>query len=131
MIPRNQLIHNLQLAQQRLKTAKAIELRWRMLVALELFPDPKIGTNTNGTVKMVAKENISVVDDKELIGEMFNALYRFKPDDYTKLLNWKATLNKAEYDGLSDDAKLIVSSILTIKPGLPTVSVGNESDEAE
>lgn len=126
MITRNELLHNLALAQLKLANAKIEEMRWRMLVATTLFKDVNIGTNwtPEGDCKLVAKINISFSKDKELINRTLSEAGRkFPAAPLTAVFDWQYTFNESEYHALPNEAKIAVAPLLTIKPATPTVEV--------
>lgn len=128
MITRAELLHNLALAQLRLAKAKAEEIRWRMLVALKLFPNPVIGTNWTAEkdCKMVAKVNISFNKDKTLVTETMTKAVQAFPSEAASIGNavdWEYVFKEVEYNALSDEAKKALAPLLTIKPATPTIEV--------
>lgn len=126
-IPRHILLFNFRLAQLRLEAAKRDEMRWRVLVAFECFADVSIGTNTSsdGLVKLIAKENISLDKDKEKVRLVINKLQNKcgATDNLAGLFDWDWKFSETVYRQLSDNAKTILAEILTIKAATPTVSL--------
>lgn len=126
MVSRQELLHNLALAQLKLANAKVEEMRWRMLVATTLFKDVNIGTNWTpaGDCKLVAKVNVSFSKDKELINRTVSeASKRFPDNVWSAVFDWQYTFNESEYHALPNEAKIAVAPLLTIKPATPTVEV--------
>lgn len=131
MIGIGQLKHNWHLAKMRLTFAKKEELRWRMLVALQLFPDAKIGANTAHGLTLTTSENYTLEKDTNKIGNVLQRIVTECPDDLTvyTLVSYAPTLSKPAYEALSDKAKSIFAEVLTIKPATPSLKKkGGEDD---
>lgn len=120
-----QLRTNFAIAVLRLKYAKANELRWRMLLA-QTFVNPRIGVNrsADNEVVMICKETYTIDKDMNKVANVFNRLKAECPNDtIDSLVKFNPVLEKATYDALSEQAKQIFAEVLTIKPGLPSISV--------
>lgn len=127
---RAQLLHHFVLAKLRLTQAKKIELRWRMLVALRLFPNPFIGANVDGEVTLTVRENYKLDQDMARINTTLDRIAHECPSDaISNLLSYTKTVKKEAYDALSPKAKQILSDVLTITPGLPTVKIKGQGDD--
>lgn len=129
-----ELIHNWRLSKLRLAKAKADELRWRMLIAMQCFRDPELGTNTaycDANLKMVVKETYTLSKDNDAVEAAALSLWeKFDTERAHLSLLLKPTLdfNKAAYENLSEDAKKEFACVLTIKPATPTVTYKGEQE---
>lgn len=130
MISRAQLVYSWRAANARLKEAKAAEMRWRMLIASELFPEPLLGTNTNGNVKLIAKQNYSLCKDHTLVINAIERISKEYPDvAVDTIVDWSPRLSGATYEALPEAAQKIFADVLTIKPATPTVKYNGEGDD--
>lgn len=130
MINPAQLIHNWRVASAKLKAAKAVELRWRMLIAIELFPSVHRGTNTNGKLKLIAKENYVLTKDNDALTIALEKLTTEFPDvSVDSLVSWGATLSASAFEALPQAAQQILADVLTIKPATPSLKYAGEGDD--
>lgn len=130
MITPAQLIHNWRVAAAKLKAAKAVELRWRMLIAMQLFPSVHRGTNTNGKLKLIAKENYVLTKDNDAITIALEKLTKEFPDvAIDSLVTWGATLSASAFEALPEAAQQILADVLTIKPATPSLKYQGEGDD--
>jgi hypothetical protein len=129
MVSHAALIAGHRLAQLRLQLAQAEELRWRTLIATHLFPNAVVGTNTNGNVKLAIRENLTLEKDQTKIFTTMNSVLAAFPDDaktIAGLIETKYEIKPAVWNILSDTIKSQLASIVTSKPGLPSVKYGDE-----
>ena len=127
-----ELIVNWRLAKLRLAQAKRDELSWRNLIAKQLFPHAELGTNWYGDeAKLVAKENFTLDRNEELVAETLAEVFAKYTDEQRTIscvVEYRPSFKEPAYRLLSDAAKQAFASVLTIKPGLPTVSLKGEKE---
>jgi hypothetical protein len=127
---RAQLLYTYALAKARLKRAKEAEAKWRVIIATTLFDDVVIGTNwtPEHDVKLVTKLNISLVKDADIVAVMTAACAKFPEVNFNPIFKTELKFVESEYHLLPDEAKLAVAPLLIIKPGLPTITLANETE---
>lgn len=127
-----EIIHNWRIAKQRLDRAKKDEMRWRMLIAMQLFPEVELGTNWyKDEVKLIAKENYTLDKDRDKVSAVWSKVLAECPDDAANLailIDWSMSLNKAVYEAMSEKAQSIFAAVLTIKEATPAVSLGSDKE---
>jgi hypothetical protein len=125
MITRAQLLFNFRLAQIRLDAAKAIEMRWRMLVTAT-FDNVRIGANVSddGAVKMIARVGVKLDDNRDKVSAAMSKIASEFPDiNFNDIVDWKYTISQTGFLALPDEVQTYLSDIVTITPGTPTVSI--------
>jgi hypothetical protein len=127
-----ELIHNWRLAKLRLDRAKKDEMRWRTLIAIQLFPNVEIGTNWyKDEVKLVAKENYTLHKSEEFIKSTLQSMWQEFEDErqvIEELVQWKPSFKEPVYRNLTDEAKNVFAAVLTIKEAAPAVSLKGETE---
>lgn len=127
-----ELIHNWRIAKLRLAIAKKEEMRWRILIATQLFPEVETGTNWyKDEVKLIAKENYTLDKNEALLKDTLTNLWNQFPDErnaITALVEWKPSFVETIYRTLSEAAKSVFAAVLTIKEATPAVSLGSEKE---
>lgn len=134
MASSQELIHNWKLAKAKLDAAKKAEMRWRILIATQLFPDVELGTNlyNDGELKLVCRENYTISKNIDDVLELYQQAVTKFPHEATNInvmLQWIVTLDKAGYEALSEAAKLHFAPVVTIKAATPTLTAKGMKDE--
>lgn len=129
---RMQLIYNFLAARSALKKAKAIELRWRLQLAM-LFDDPHLGTNTLGSIKLICAQTYTLDKDEDKIVQAMEEVSVILSDDVSidEVIKWKPVITQAAYEALPDDAKKLLQDVLTIKPALAQIRIAGAKDDTE
>jgi hypothetical protein len=122
------------LASLRLKRAKETEMRFRKVIADELFPTPTVGTNTvkvtnTASLKLVHSLNYSI--DQTLVVKGYEAVAAIDKEAADRLFKLTYSLNEVEYKALSDDARRAfdASGVLTIKDATPSLKLVDPQSE--
>lgn len=109
-----------------LDAAKAAELDMRLKLFAGAFPNPKEGTNTwklpDGR-EIKGKYEIRRTVNEPVLAVTLQALRDHGVANTDALIRRKPELAKAEWNTLSDEAKLIFSPALTAVPGTPQFEV--------
>jgi hypothetical protein len=118
-------------ASRNLKFWKALEAKLRVLLIVDLFPSPRLGTNTNGDFKSVQKLSYTLGKGDAVLGAMAEIGKEFPDLNVGDLIDWQPKLNVKAYETLPDEARAIFNRVLTIKHALPTLTLAGEKDDAE
>jgi len=113
---------------------KGEEAMLRSRIFKHYFPNPTEGSKENkvplndGTGAILQADHVinRTVDEQQLEGlkeAMFAEGSNLPQLDLTKLIRWKPELNKAEYNKLTADEKLVFDRCLIIKPGSPQMEI--------
>lgn len=126
-----QIIGSWRLAKLRLDQAKKIEMEWRVLTAHDFFPDPVIGANNNDDyqLKLTLTESVTLEKDTEKLFAALRETAKLYPEDMPTLkllLDTKYSLNRKAFDALSEQAKLALAAVVTIKQGAPALKLKGE-----
>lgn len=98
-------------------------MKQRKELVEELFPDAKVGTNTNELgggwkVKAVVKETVTLSESTlELL------LADIPQDVQDRAIKYKPSLVKKEYDKLTDDEREVLDECVVTKPSSPTLEI--------
>lgn len=131
-LTQDQLLLAWQKARDELSKAAANEITLRRNVIASFFPTTK--PDEEGTrnyelgndwrLKAVFKLNYNV--DKKNVDTMLDQLEKSGDDGKfiaERIINWSPSLSVKEYRELSDAQKKIVDTVITIKPGTPSLEI--------
>lgn len=128
MTNRDEIIMRWQEAKNGLDAAKALEADLRkQVIEMNFNPDvdaegtKNIDLGNDYKLKAVFKQT-RTLDQKKISG-VLDRIGAKDPEIACRLVKWKASLVKSEYDHLPPDIKRQVDNILTVKPGSPTLTL--------
>lgn len=124
---KNKLLQEWEVALTNAKHWQERELKLRQQVATEFFaPTPDIeGTfnytlDNNWQLKAVFKQNYNI--DRERVDAMLEKLRTQGAAAIAdRIIKWSPSLSLTEYRQLSNGAKKIVDTVVTIKPATPSI----------
>jgi hypothetical protein len=127
-LDRDNLLAAWQDAATEAKLAVDRERELRLMAFKRSVPEPIEGTNTltlgNGYVlKAVHKLNYSVSSKPEPLAALHDALTRMGGEIASKLVRWKPEISGTNYKLLDEMNRQIIAPLVTIKPGLPELSI--------
>lgn len=109
-----------------LAAAKEREIELRRLLFAGAFPNPKEGTNTYKLPDGRAIKGGYTITrklDEAVIQPAVEALRDHGVANWDRIVKWKPELAKAEWNTLSDAAKLLFSVALIATPGTPSLEI--------
>lgn len=128
----DQVLLEWQKARDELLRAANVEMTMRRAVIATFFPTA--APDEEGTrnyelgnewkLKAVFKLNYNV--DKKNVDTMLDTLEKTGDDGKfiaERIINWSPSLSVKEYRELSDEQKKIVDTVITIKPGTPSLEI--------
>jgi hypothetical protein len=112
-------------AKAEMKRLCDMESEMRKHIIAEMFDATAIGTQTiehpsGAKLKAVVKMSYTLSSDTDAVDSVLDG---FEDWQAARLVKWKATLSKTEYDRLSPDEQKRLEPILTIKPAAPTLEL--------
>ena len=117
-------------AKAQLETIKALELEHRLniIATMPFNADKEEGDQTlklGAGWKLAINKTINYTVDKDTqkVVEIIGKLNAVNPGAAAELIRWEAVLSTGAYKKLTDEEKLIVAAIVTMKPGTPTLSL--------
>lgn len=131
LLTRDGLLMEWQRRKDALNQAKADELEARNFIVAFEFPDGHEGMNTkelgNGyQLKAGIKLNYSLDGDNDKIEAALSAIESVGPEGKfvaERLVTWTPSLSLTEYRELAPSYKAIIDTVVTIKPGTPTLEI--------
>lgn len=114
-----------------LAVLKEREAEMRKALIEELYSDAEIGVNTielaNGyELKATVKENYSLIEEDDRLESALTAIENLGERGRLyaeRLIKWKPSLDKKEYDALPSDVKQIIDTAVLVKPAAPTLEI--------
>ena len=113
-----------------LDAAKTSELANRLIVIekVPFSPDKEEGGQTlklNAGWKLALDRpmNYSVDKDVAKVNAAIKQLWELNPAAVVDLIRWEAVLSVGAFKKLTDEEKLILASIITMKPGTPSLDL--------
>lgn len=108
----------------KLKLLKAAEMELRKKIIGFFFPNPQEGTN-NCDLSDGEKLSLSLPYERKVDEDLYNLLQKQCKEAQipARVIKWKPTLDKKEYNKLSEDQQKIVNQMLIVKPGSPTLTI--------
>jgi hypothetical protein len=117
-------------ANETLTTAKANELSNRLLVikTLPFDTDKEEGGQSlklNAGWKLVCDKPMNYTVDKDVqkIMACMNELAAVNPGAAAELIRWEAVISTGAYKKLTENERLIIAPIVTMKPGTPSLKL--------
>lgn len=123
-------------SKKRLDAAKKDEMKWRNLIAANIFSHAVIGTNRatisgDEDLRLVRKQNVTMKWDEVKWSTMWFKATPEQQAELSKLVQQEWTFDQTAYKSLSDAAKKLVDDcgILEIKDGTPTLDIAAAKKE--
>jgi hypothetical protein len=117
-------------AAQQLAAAKSDELVKRM-EAIKLIPfseekqegSQSVKLHQGWTLKLDRPMNYTMDKDNGLVTAALSKLAEVNPGAAQELMRWEAVCSTGAYKKLTDEERLIVAPVITIKPGTPSLTL--------